>query len=137
MSTVHSARSASMGSVRAARRAGIQLASTATRMRTSDTTTSVTGSLGATPYSRDRMKCATRAKSTSPAAMPARVRASPPGDHSANHIRRGTERDAHAKFPRPQTHDVGNHAVKADAAEEQADDRGHANDQHGEGQARQ
>jgi hypothetical protein len=60
-----------------------------------------------------------------------------PGDHAADQIRRGAERNAHAELPRAKTHDVGNHTIETDGAEEERDDRGHANDPHREGQARE
>src|SRR5438552_3159216 len=88
-----------MGSTRAARRAGIQLASNATLPRTSGTATKVGRSSGATPNSWVRSRCAVDDAITRPATVAtATARMPRPSSsrthHARPHVRRPGDLDA-------------------------------------------
>src|SRR5499426_1331161 len=73
----HSRRSATIGSTFAARRAGIQQASIATKVSSGGITTNVIGSVALTPYSRPPIRRVTAKAAANPAATPTSVRIIP------------------------------------------------------------
>ena len=117
-------RSATIGSTRLARRAGRKHASIATPARTAVTTLNVSASVGPTPNSWLR-RSRVAANEPSESDDDADGDDSHPfdDDHPNDLTRLGAERDANADFVRALRHGVAQHAVDADRAEQQRDDR--------------